>query len=337
MKEALFYQKLKGRKTKCNLCSHRCIITPGKRGICGVRENRNGVLYSLVYGKTITNNIDPIEKKPLFHFHPGSKAYSVATVGCNFRCLHCQNWQISQLKNGRITGEEFAPEEIVEDAVGSGCESIAYTYTEPTIFYEYAFDTAKIAHKKGLKNIFISNGYISEEALRGISSYLDAANIDLKSMNDIFYRKICNARLNPVLDIIKLYHTLDIWVELTTLIIPGYNDSLEELKEIARFIRNIDKDIPWHVSRFFSAYKLGNAPYTPLKTLEKAVEIGKEAGLEHVYQGNIGEGENTFCPNCGKLLIKRTGFNTIENKVRNRSCSYCRTAIAGVDMNGKRT
>jgi len=332
MKEALVYQKLEGRKIKCNLCSHRCVISPGKRGICRVRENRDGVLYTLVYGKTVTNNIDPIEKKPLFHFDPGSKSYSIATVGCNFRCLHCQNWQISQWKDREIGGEEFSPKEIVQDAVGSGCESIAYTYTEPTIFYEYALDTAKIAHKKGLKNIFITNGYISEEALREISPYLDASNIDLKSMKDSFYRKVCGAKLKPVLDNIELYYTLGIWVEVTTLIIPGYNDSPEELKEIARFIRHIDKNIPWHVSRFFPAYKLVNVPSTPLKTLEKAVEIGKKAGLEYVYQGNVGEGGNTFCPNCGRLLIKRTGFNIVQDKVENGSCPYCGRAIAGVGM-----
>ena len=336
MKEALFYQKLEEGKIKCNLCSHRCVISSGKRGICGVRENRDGVLYSLVYGKVVTNNIDPVEKKPLFHFYPGSKSYSIATAGCNFRCLHCQNWQISQLKDGEIIGEEFTPEEIVEDAVSSECESIAYTYTEPTIFYEYAFDTAKIARKKGLKNIFITNGYISEEALKEISSYLDAANIDLKSMSDSFYKKVCNARLKPVLNSIKLYYTLGIWEEITTLIIPGYNDSPEELKEIARFIREKDKSIPWHVSRFFPAYKLVNVPPTPLKTLEKAVKIGKQAGLKYVYQGNVGEGENTFCPNCGKLLIKRTGFNTIENKVKNGSCPYCGSAITGIGMDGER-
>jgi pyruvate formate lyase activating enzyme len=336
MKEALVYQKLEGNKIKCNLCSHRCVISSGKRGICKVRENNEGALYTLVYGKTITNHIDPIEKKPLFHFYPGSVAYSIATAGCNFRCLHCQNWQISQLNNGEITGKEISPEEIVTDAAGSGCESIAYTYTEPTIFYEYALDTAKIAHKKGLKNIFITNGYISEEALRGISPYLDAANIDLKSMSDNFYRKVCGAKLKPVLDNIKLYHKLGVWIEVTTLIIPGYNDGSEELKEIARFIRDIDKDIPWHVSRFFPAYKLTHVSSTPLKTLEKAVEIGKEAGLEYVYQGNAGEGENTCCPNCGKLLIERTGFNTIEDKVKNGSCPYCGKAIAGIGMNKER-
>jgi pyruvate formate lyase activating enzyme len=332
MKEALIYQKLERSKVKCNLCNHRCVISPEKKGTCRVRENRDGVLYTLVYGRTVTNNIDPIEKKPLFHFYPGSKSYSMATVGCNFRCLHCQNWQISQLKDGEIVGEEFTPEEIVEEAVGSGCEAIAYTYTEPTILYEYAFDTAKIARKKGLKNIFITNGYISKEALRNISLYLDAANIDLKSMKDSFYRKVCGAKLQPVLDNIRLYYKLGIWVEVTTLVIPGYNDSAEELEEIARFIRNIDKSIPWHVSRFFPAYKLMNVPTTPLETLRKAVEIGKEVGLEYIYQGNVGEGENTFCPNCGELLIKRTDFNTMNNRVKNGSCPYCGRSVVGVGM-----
>ncbi|MBN1522414.1 MAG: AmmeMemoRadiSam system radical SAM enzyme [Candidatus Aureabacteria bacterium] len=336
MKKALFYKEREGGRVQCDLCSHRCVISPGKRGVCGVRENRDGVLYSLVYGKAAARNVDPIEKKPLFHFYPGSKTYSIATVGCNFRCLYCQNWQISQLKDEVIIGEEFAPEDIVEDALSSRCESIAYTYTEPTIFYEYAFDTAIIAQKKGLKNLFITNGYITEEALREISPYLDTVNIDLKSMSDDFYKKVCSARLKPVLDNITLCYSLGIWVEVTTLVIPGYNDSLEELREIAMFIRSINKSIPWHVSRFFPAYQLNNVSLTPLKRLEEAVKIGREAGLEYVYQGNMDEGENTFCPNCGKLLIIRTDFNTIENKIKDGSCPYCRANIVGVHMKRKR-
>jgi len=332
----MFYQKVEGNRVMCTLCNHQCVISSGKRGVCSVRENNDGTLYSLVYGKMVANNIDPVEKKPLFHFYPGSKAYSIATAGCNFHCLHCQNWSISQLENGDITGQELAPGKIVEDALAGGCQSIAYTYTEPTIFYEYAFDTANIAHKKGLKNIFITNGYISEEALRKISPYLDAANIDLKSMKDSFYRKVCGAKLKPVLDNIKLYYMLGIWLEVTTLIIPGYNDSSEELEEIARFISDIDKSIPWHVSRFFPAYKLGSVPPTPKITLDKAIEIGRKEGLEYVYQGNIGEGENTFCPNCGKLLIERTGFDFVENKIRSGSCPYCGKAIAGIGMNSER-
>jgi pyruvate formate lyase activating enzyme len=331
MKEAMFYQKLEGNKVRCNLCHHKCVISKGKRGICQVRENRNGVLYSVVYGKVVASNVDPIEKKPLFHFYPGSTAYSIATVGCNFHCLHCQNWEISQVKSG-IVGKEITPDSVVKNAINNGCQSIAYTYTEPTIFYEYAYDIAKIAHGKGLKNLFVTNGYISWEALREISSYLDAANIDLKSMSDGFYRKICGAKLQPVLDNIKLHHNLGMWVEVTTLIIPGYNDDLEELKSIAEFIRKIDAGIPWHVTGFYPAYKFTDIPPTPRETLRKAVEIGRKAGLEYVYQGNVREGENTYCPYCGELLIERDGFDIAVNDIINGSCSYCGKQIAGRGM-----
>ena len=331
MKEALFYQKLEGNKVRCDLCHHQCIISPGKRGICKVRENKDGVLYSLIYGKVVASNVDPIEKKPLFHFYPGSTAYSVATVGCNFHCLHCQNWRISQVES-RVAGKEIPPENVVKNAVNSRCQSIAYTYTEPTIFFEYAYDIAKIAHEKGLKNLFITNGYISEEALKEISSYLDAANIDLKSMSDGFYRNVCGAKLQPILDNIKLYHDLGIWIEVTTLIIPGYNDDLDELKNISEFIRKIDASIPWHVTGFYPSYKLNDISPTSVETLRKAVEIGRKAGLEYVYQGNINQGENTYCPQCGKLLIERAGFSTTVDNINTEFCPYCGKRIAGRGM-----
>jgi pyruvate formate lyase activating enzyme len=339
MKEAMFYEKLENNKVKCNLCYHRCIIPEGKKGVCEVRENRNGKLYTLVYGKLASSHIDPIEKKPLFHFYPGSTAYSIATMGCNFHCLHCQNWEISQVTK-EIIGEDISPENVVENALDNNCQSIAYTYTEPTIFYEYAYDIAKIAHKKGLKNLFISNGYICEEALKEISPYLDAANIDLKAMNDGFYKKVCGARLQPVLDNIKLHHELGIWVEVTTLLIPGYNDSSNELQSIADFIIEIDACIPWHVTAFYPTYKLNSVSSTPVETLRKAAAIGKSAGLEYVYQGNIDQGENTYCPNCGKLLIQRKMFNTTLNNIENERCPFCGKHIAGVAMNkngGKNT
>lgn len=336
MKEAMFYQKLEGDRVRCDLCNHRCVISQLKKGICQVRENRDGILYSLVYGKVAASNVDPIEKKPLFHFYPGSTAYSIATVGCNFRCLHCQNWTISQPENGEIVGKEITPGRVVKNAIDSRCQSVAYTYTEPTIFYEYAYDVAEIAHEKGLKNLFITNGYISEEALKEISLYLDAANIDLKTMSDSFYKNICGGKLQPVLDNIKLYHNLGIWIEVTTLIIPGYNDDSDELKNIAEFIRKIDASIPWHVTRFYPAYRLSDIPPTSLETLRKVVEIGKKAGLEYVYQGNVREGENTYCPRCGRLLIKRDGFNTVVNKIKNGSCPYCGKHIAGKGI-GKST
>jgi len=329
MKEAMFYQKLEGDRVNCTLCPHRCLISPGKRGLCQVRENRDGTLYSLVYGKVVARDVDPIEKKPLFHFYPGTMAYSIGTVGCNFRCLYCQNWTISQLGDKEIIGEELTPEQIVEDAIANKCQSIAYTYTEPTIFYEYALDIAKIAHERGLKNLFITNGYISEEALKKLAPYLDAADVDFKSMNDSFYTKICGGQLRPILDNIKLYYQLGVWTEVTTLIIPGYNDDVDELKKIAEFIVRINESIPWHVSRFYPAYKLTYVPPTPVEVLRKAVRIGKTAGLEYVYQGNVGEGENTYCPGCGKLLIERIGFNTVENKVKNGNCPFCGRLIAG--------
>jgi pyruvate formate lyase activating enzyme len=335
LKEAMFYEKLEGKLVNCNLCSHRCRkIADSKRGICGVRENRDGKLYSLVYGKAVARSIDPIEKKPLFNFLPGSRSYSIATVGCNFRCENCQNYDISQMpqERGTIVGQDVSPEEIVSAAKRNRCESIAYTYTEPTIFFEYAYDTAKLAKKEGIKNVFVTNGYITPEALKQISPYLDAANIDLKSFSDEFYRKRCGARLQPVLDSIRLYKSLGIWTEITTLIIPTLNDSEEELKKIAEFISDVGEDTPWHISQFHSTYKLIDLPRTPVTTLRKARKIGLDAGLKYVYEGNVpGEdGESTYCPNCGKMLIHRFGYSIHENKIANSKCTYCGAEIDGL-------
>lgn len=333
MKEAMFYEKLEEKKVRCFLCAHHCIIKEGKRGICYVRKNIDGILYSLVYGKVISMNIDPIEKKPLFHFLPGSTSFSIATVGCNFRCEHCQNFEISQYpkEHEDIIGHSVTPEDIVEAAANNGCESISYTYTEPTIFFEFAYDCAKLAHKKGIKNVFVSNGYTSPEATKAIAPYLDGNNIDLKG-NDDFYKKLCGAKLNPVKETIKLMKELGVWVEVTTLIIPDYNDSEDDLKEIAEFIYSVDFSIPWHVTQFYPTYKLTDKPRTPIQTLRKAREIGFKAGLKYVYEGNVpGEGgENTFCPNCKEILIKRFGFRIIENKITHGKCSKCGTLIDGV-------
>ncbi len=329
----MFYEKVEGNLVKCNLCSHRCRIPDSKRGVCGVRENREGTLYSLVYGRAVAQAVDPIEKKPLFHFYPGSKIFSIATVGCNFRCLNCQNYDISQMprEHGSIIGESLLPEEIVEKAKRYGCRSIAYTYTEPTVFFEYAYETAKLASKEGIKNVFVTNGYITEEALRELAPYLDAANIDLKGFSEEFYRKVCGARLEPVLESIKLHRELGIWVEVTTLVIPTLNDSEEVLRGIAEFISGVGEDIPWHVSRFYPAYKLIDLPPTPLETLRKAREIGLEAGLKYVYQGNVpGEGESTYCHECGELLIQRYGYQVLLNKIEDSRCPYCGADIAGV-------
>lgn len=336
MKEARFYEKKEEKRVQCHLCFHECVIKDGRRGICGVRENRGGTLFSLVYGKSISEAIDPIEKKPLFHFYPGTRIFSIATVGCNFRCLHCQNYSISQLGEygGEIPGETLMPERIVDLARKSGCESIAYTYTEPTIFLEYAMDTAKLATAGGLKNVFVTNGYIMPEPLRAMKPYLDGANIDLKAFSDDFYRKVCGARLQPVLDSIRLYRELGIWIEVTTLIIPQHNDSEEELRKIARFIVETDPDIPWHVTQFYPTYRLQNQPRTPVRILERAREIGLEEGLKYVYQGNVpgAGGENTYCPGCGKLLIERFGYSIQSYSIVAGKCPSCGEKISGVGL-----
>ncbi|MEM2933636.1 MAG: AmmeMemoRadiSam system radical SAM enzyme [Methanocellales archaeon] len=336
MREALLYEKLGDERVKCHLCNHYCTISPGKRGICAVRENRDGTLYSLVYGKVIAAHIDPIEKKPLFHFYPGSKSYSIATVGCNFKCDHCQNYEISQYSKEYypdIPGVEMAPEQVVREAKKARCESISYTYTEPTVFFEFAYDCARLARESGIKNVFVSNGYTSEEAVRFIAPYLDANNIDLKG-DENFYRKVSGARLQPVLDTIKLMKELGIWVEVTTLVIPNYNDSEAFLRWAAEFIKSIDPSIPWHVTQFYPTYKLLDQPRTPINTLRKAREIGLKAGLKYVYEGNVpGEGgENTYCPECGELLIERFGYILTRIKMKHSTCPKCGARIAGVGM-----
>ncbi len=331
--EARYYKKIENNAVKCHLCSHRCVINETKRGICGVRENRKGILYTLVYGKVISESVDPIEKKPLFHFYPGSTAYSVATLGCNFRCDNCQNWEISQLPKpqNQIIGQEKFPNEIIRAAKRRGCRSIAYTYTEPVIFMEYAADIAKQAIIAGMKNVLVTNGYITKEALLEVAPYFHAANIDLKSFSDDFYLKNCGARLDPVLETIKLHKKLGIWIEITTLIIPELNDSEDNLRNIAEFIKGVGEEIPWHVSRFYPGFQLQDRIPTPIKTLQTAREIGLNAGLRHVYLGNVsGDGENTYCYNCGKLLIERHGYVVSENSVVNSKCSKCGFEIKGI-------
>lgn len=289
MQEAMFYNKAKGKEAQCYLCAHNCKIALGQFGFCGVRQNIQGVLNTLVYAEVIAANVDPIEKKPLYHFLPGSMSFSIATKGCNFRCGFCQNWQISQVSGQDNAREVYKlmPERIVEEAKKNHCQSISYTYTEPTIFFEYAYDIAKVAKQAGLKNIFVTNGYMSREALETISPYLDAANIDLKSFREKFYVENCKGHLQPVLDSIKLAKKLGVWIEITTLIIPGYNDSVSELSDIAGFIASVGKDIPWHISRFHPDYHFLNQKLTPIETLKKAEDLGKKAGLDHVYLGNV--------------------------------------------------
>jgi len=315
-KEAILYERLEGegKKVKCALCAHRCTIREGRRGKCGVRENQGGTLMSLVYGRLISANVDPIEKKPLFHYRPGTLSFSIATAGCNFRCLHCQNFDISQWPHEHpgqapVTGRGYTPEKVVEAALASGAGSISYTYTEPTIAMEFYLDTARLARERGLGNVFVSNGYMTPESAHLMAEALDANNIDLKGDED-FYRKICGAHVEPVKETIRTMKEAGVWVEVTTLVIPGHNDSDEVLSGIAGFIASVDPFIPWHVSRFYPTYKLTDSPRTPLETLERAVSIGKQSGLKHIYEGNVpGQGgENTLCHACGQLLVERRGF-----------------------------
>ncbi|MGQ9640003.1 MAG: AmmeMemoRadiSam system radical SAM enzyme [Candidatus Bathyarchaeia archaeon] len=335
-REAMFYTPLERSMVRCELCSHRCTILEGKLGLCGVRMNEDGRLYTLIYGKAAATGIDPVEKKPLYHFHPGSSTYSISTVGCNFKCRNCQNYEISQMPRdyNRILGEDLPPEDVVKAAKRYRCESIAYTYTEPTVFFEYAYDTARIASREGLKNIFVTNGYISEEALKTIRPYLDAANIDLKSYSDIFYRDNCGARLQPVLDSIRLHKELGVWIEVTTLVIPTLNDSEEELRNIASFIKSVGEEIPWHVSQFHPMYRLLNLPRTPVSTLKMARRVGLEVGLRYVYVGNVpgDEGENTYCYNCGERLIRRFGYEILESKIVDSKCLKCGVRVDGVGL-----
>jgi len=334
MKEASLYEKLEGDRVQCNLCAHRCTINQGKRGKCFVRENRDGVLYSLVYGKLISMNVDPIEKKPLFHFQPSSRSLSIATAGCNFRCLHCQNSEISQFPKehaGSIPGTDTTPLAVVESAMDHGCQSISYTYTEPTIFMEFAYDCARLAHEKGIKNVFVSNGFMTPESAEHIIPFLDGNNIDLKG-DEKFYSEICGAHLEPVKETIKRMKDAGVWVEVTTLVIPGHNDSDETLNMIAEYIASVSRDIPWHVTQFYPTYRLNDQPRTPVATLKKARETGLKAGLRFVYEGNVPgeENESTFCPQCGSLIIKRFGFSILENRLEGSSCPSCGLMIPGV-------
>jgi pyruvate formate lyase activating enzyme len=337
MSEALLYEKQPDGSVKCSMCGHRCLIVEGRRGVCGVRENQGGTLYSLVYGRPVALHVDPIEKKPLFHFQPGALSYSVATAGCNLRCEHCQNYDISQAskQGGKIVGDDVPPEKVVEGAVKAGCSSIAYTYTEPTIFMEYALDISKLAVEHGLKNVFVSNGFMTPESVDLIAPFLHADNVDLKSFSDRFYREVCGGRLEPVLETLKGLVKKGVWVEVTTLVIPTLNDSVDELREIAGFIKNeLGDHVPWHVSRFHPDYKLTHLPATPFNTIKKALDVGRDVGLKYVYAGNIShdESENTYCYGCGKLLIERHGFSISGNFVKDSKCPECGALVHGVDL-----
>lgn len=331
-KEALLYEKLKDNKVHCFLCAHQCKIADSKYGFCGVRKNEKGTLYSYVYGEVIASHVDPIEKKPLYHFLPGSSAFSIATIGCNFRCPFCQNWQISQAseRDGSTGDYKLKPEDVVKEAKRYNCKSVSYTYTEPTIFFEYAHDTAKIAKKEKLYNTFVTNGYMTKEALDTIRPYLDACNVDLKSFSDATYKKVCKGSLKPVLNSIRYMKKIGIWVEVTTLVVPGMNDTDKELEKIAEFIASVGTEIPWHISRYHPDYNYTKPGPTPLATLEKAESIGKKAGLKYIYLGNVLQERDTRCHKCGNPLIERTGYAVSANNIKDSKCSSCNTVIEGV-------
>ena len=315
-----------GDAVDCHLCAHRCHIQPGRRGICKVRENRQGTLVTLVYGRVIANHTDPIEKKPLFHFLPGSRAYSIATVGCNFQCGFCQNWQISQWPRtsaGEMPGQPLSPEEVVADATRSGCASVSYTYTEPTIFFEYARDTAVLARQEGMKNTFVTNGFLTAEALEQAADWLDAANVDLKAWSDAFYRRVCKARLEPVKETIRRMHETGIHVEVTTLVVPGQNDDPDEMKGIADFIASVSPDLAWHVTRFHPDYQDHETPATPVETIRQAIDLGRQAGLRYVYAGNVAGMQDTECPACGATVIERRGMGVSGTRLRGAACEAC--------------
>jgi pyruvate formate lyase activating enzyme len=338
LKQAVLWEPAQGKKVRCKLCNWRCLIDEGKVGRCAVRKNIGGVLYSLNYYKVCSTNVDPIEKKPMYHFQPGSRSFSIATMGCNFQCEFCQNWQISQaaIEDGTIDGESVTPEQIVQGAVRTGCKSIAYTYTEPTVFMELCNDCGPLAKQKGLKNVFVSNGYMTTEAIDFARGWLDGINVDLKAFSEDYYRRLCKARLQPVLDTIKyIARQTKIWIEVTTLLVPGENDSEDELKRLALFlVSEAGPDVPWHVSRFYPQYKYLDSEPTPIRILERAYEIGKAAGLNYVYLGNVPgmKSESTFCYKCGRLLIERIGYRIAANNIKAGQCPDCKVQIAGVDL-----
>ncbi|MBD3313558.1 AmmeMemoRadiSam system radical SAM enzyme [Candidatus Woesearchaeota archaeon] len=317
----------------CHLCPHNCIIQEGMKGICRVRKNIKGSLYSLSYGRALSSHVDPIEKKPLFHFLPGTESYSVGTAGCNLRCEHCQNWEISQASPEDFPAPETKPESIVESAKEAGCPSISYTYTEPTIFYEYVMDIASLARDEGIRNIMVTNGFIEEKPLLELYPIIDAANVDLKGFNEEFYTKGCGAELEKVLKALKLMKKTGTWIEITNLLIPTKNDDPKEIKDMCEWIvSELGESTPLHFSRFFPMYKLKSIQPTPAEKLSEAKNIAEKAGLRFVYIGNIPteKDSNTYCPKCGKLIVARSGFGIVSDNIRQGRCIYCKQQIQGV-------
>jgi len=332
--EARYYKKIDSRTVQCELCPRRCVLRDGQRSFCRAREPKNGKLYSLVYGKSCAVHIDPIEKKPLFHFLPGTQIFSIATAGCNFRCKYCQNWQISQFGPDEVYNEELTPEEIVEETIKNKCPSLAYTYSEPSIFFEYMLDITKAARGRGIKNMYHSNGSLNPEPAREIASYLDAADIDLKGFTQKFYSEVSAGYLDTVLETLKILKNNKVWLEITNLVVPGLNDDLDTVKQMCLWIRdNLGTDVPLHFSRFSPQYKLASLNPTPVETLEKIRELAMSVGLNYVYIGNVpgNTGENTYCPGCKKAVIMRSGYIILENNISSAGrCNFCKTPIAGV-------
>ncbi len=337
-KEAVLWEAAEDQKVRCRLCNFRCVIADGQLGHCQVRKNVGGSLVSLNYDKVCAANPDPIEKKPLFHFMPGTQSFSIAAVGCNFRCSFCQNWQISQMafEDGRLDGQAITPEQIVGAAVRGGCKSIAYTYTEPTVFMELCCECGRLAKQQGLANVFVSNGYMTRDAIDFAAGWLDGINVDLKAFDDRYYRELCQARLQPVCDTIAhIARNTNIWMEVTTLLVPDENDSPEELKRLAEFlVREAGPGVPWHISRFHPQYKHLDSHATSTESLQRAERIGKEAGLRYVYLGNVPgtRSESTFCYKCGRVLIERIGYRIGANHIKNSRCPDCGAAIGGVQL-----
>jgi pyruvate formate lyase activating enzyme len=333
-KEAMFYEKIGGGAIKCTLCPRNCVLSDGMMGFCRARRPKDGKHYSLVYGNPTAVNVDPIEKKPLFHFLPATHAFSIATAGCNFRCKYCQNWQISQSSPEETTNYYLPPETVVKKAIEYKCPTIAYTYTDPAIFYEYMLDTSKIAKIRGVKNIFHSNGSLNPEPAEKIAGYLDGANIDLKGFTQEFYSEIPEGYLETVLNTLKTLKKKGVWVEITNLVVPTLNDDLDKIKEMSVWVKeNLGLDTPIHFSRFHPQYKLRNLPSTPVSTLEKAREIAMSVGLNYIYVGNVPghSAESTYCPKCKKPVILRRGYTILEiNLDAQGSCKHCDNPIAGV-------
>jgi pyruvate formate lyase activating enzyme len=328
-KEAILYERLDG-VLNCHICNHHCVIYNGKTGFCGMRQNDNGSMYSLNYASASSVAVDPIEKKPLYHFYPGSLSFSLGSLGCNFRCPYCQNWTISQATLEEMGTNDILPENAIKMAQENHCQSISWTYNEPTMWFEYTYDSAKLAQKNDLKTVYVTNGYMSDEALDLITPYLDAANVDLKGMSDKFYQELCQARLEPVLNNIQTMHDKGIHLEITNLVIPGHNDSEEDLKALVEFVADVGVEIPLHLTRFYPHYKMNQTPPTPVKTLDKAQKMATEAGLKYVYVGNVPDSdwENTRCPECSNVLIKRDGFSIGSNNLKkDKKCPECGAKI----------